>query len=106
MRLNRIGVGSAAKISGALYGAIGLIFGGIFAMFALLGAGFAGMAAEQGEAVPAFMGPLFGVGAIVLFPLFYGTMGVVTGAVGAALYNLFARMVGGLELEIGETVPR
>ena len=106
MRLNRIGVGSAAKISGALYGAMGLIFGGIFAIFALVGAGFAGMAAEQGEAVPAFMGPLFGVGAIVLFPLFYGVMGVVTGAVGAALYNLFARMVGGLELEIGETVPR
>ena len=106
MRLNRIGVGSAAKISGALYGAIGLIFGGIFALFALVGAGFAGMAAQEGETVPAFLGPIFGVGAIVLFPLFYGTMGVITGAIGAALYNLFARMIGGLELEIAETELR
>ena len=106
MRLNRIGVGSAAKISGALYGAMGLIFGGIFALFALVGAGFAGMAAEQGEAIPAFVGPLFGVGAIVLFPLLYGVMGVVTGAVGAALYNLFARMIGGLELELAGTESR
>ena len=105
MRLNRVGIGSAAKISGAMYGAMGLIFGGIFALFALVGAGFAGMAAEQGEEVPAFVGALFGVGAIVVFPLLYGLMGLVTGAIGAALYNFIARMVGGLELEIGEAQP-
>jgi hypothetical protein len=100
MRLNRIGVGSAAKISGVMYGSFGLIAGGIFAIFALVGAGVAGMAAEQGDAVPAFLGPLFGVGAIVLFPLLYGFFGLVMGAISAALYNLFARMVGGLELEL------
>jgi hypothetical protein len=101
MKLNRVGIGSAAKIAGAMYGAMGLIFGGFFAIFALVGAGFAGMAAEQGgEAMPAFVGPLFGVGAIVLFPILYGLMGVVVGAISAALYNLFARMVGGLEIEI------
>src|SRR5262245_7168896 len=106
MRLNKVGVGSAAKISGAMYAVIGLIFGGIFAIFALVGAGFAGMAAEQGEAIPAFMGPLFGVGAIVLFPLFYGVMGLVTGAIGAAIYNLLARTVGGLEIELAGTELR
>ena len=101
MRLNRIGIGSAAKLSGAMYGAMGLIFGVIFGLFSLFGLGLASQfAAEGAEAPPAFLGPLFGVGAIILFPLLYGVMGLVIGAISAALYNLFARMVGGLEVEM------
>lgn len=99
MRLTRIGVGSAAKISGALYAALGLIIGVFFALFALIGAGFAGMAAQDDNA-PAFLSAMFGVGAVVLFPLFYGLLGLVGGAVCAAIYNLLARMIGGLEVEM------
>ena len=101
MKLNRIGIGSAAKLSGAMYGAVGLIFGVIFGLASLFGMGLASQfAADSAEAPPAFLGPLFGVGAIILFPLLYGVMGLVIGAVSAALYNLFARMVGGLEVEL------
>jgi hypothetical protein len=42
---------------------------------------------------------MFGAGAIILLPLFYGMLGMVMGAIGAALYNLFAGMFGGIELE-------
>ena len=101
MRVKRIGIGSAAKLSGAMYGAAGLIFGLIFGLAALLGMGLASqMSTDSGEAPPAFLGALFGVGAIILFPLLYGVMGLVIGAVSAALYNLFARMVGGLEVDL------
>jgi hypothetical protein len=101
MKLNRIGIGSAAKLSGAMYGAMGLIFGLIFGLFSLFGMGLASQFAEDtAEAPPAFLGPLFGVGAIVFFPLFYGVLGLVIGAVSAALYNLFARLVGGLEVDL------
>ena len=101
MRLNRIGIGSAAKLSGAMYGAMGLIFGVVFGLLSLLGMGLASQfAADSPEAPPAFLGPLFGVGAIILFPLLYGVMGLIIGAISAALYNLFARMVGGLEVEL------
>jgi hypothetical protein len=49
---------------------------------------------------PAWLSPLLGIGAVVVMPLFYGIMGVVAGAVSAALFNLFARMTGGLEVEL------
>jgi len=42
---------------------------------------------------------MFGVGAIIFLPIFYGVLGLVAGAIGAALYNLFAGMLGGIELE-------
>ena len=44
---------------------------------------------------------MLGLGAIVFFPLIYGFMGLVVGAVMAALYNLVAKRVGGLNLELG-----
>jgi hypothetical protein len=33
-------------------------------------------------------------------PIFYGLVGFFTGAIGALLYNLFAHLVGGIELEL------
>jgi hypothetical protein len=41
---------------------------------------------------------MMGVGAVVALPVFYGCMGFIAGAVGALFYNLFAGMVGGVEL--------
>jgi len=98
MVVKRVGIGSAAKLSGAMYGSMGLIFGLIFGLLALFGAGIAQLAEGQ-DAPPAFLMPLFGVGAIILFPILYGVLGFVVGAISAALYNLFARMVGGLVVE-------
>lgn len=98
MVIRRIGVGSAAKIAGALYAAIGLIIGLFVAAFSLVGAGIAAQAGS-GD-VPAFIGPLLGVGAIVFAPIFYGILGLVGGALTAALYNLVAGMTGGLALEV------
>jgi hypothetical protein len=100
MVVKRIGIGSAAKLSGAIYGSMGLIFGFIFFVISLFGAGLASQLAEGGEAAPAWLGALFGAGAIVLFPLLYGFFGFILGAISAGLYNLFARLVGGLVVEL------
>ena len=98
MVLARIGIGSAAKIGGLLYAVLGLITGCIFALISMASAGFAA-AADSGN-LPAWLGAMFGVGAIVLFPILYGILGIAIGTVAAALYNLFAGMVGGLELDL------
>ena len=95
MELKRIGPWSVAKVSGAIYAALGLIFGVFFALAAMIGG-----LAEHGADGGAFFGAIFGVGAIVILPVFYGVMGLVGGALGAWLYNVFAGMVGGIEIQL------
>jgi len=80
----------------------GVFIGVIIFLLSTLGA-FARAAvdtADSGSGIPAALGALFGVGAIIVAPLFYGVMGLIAGAIGAALYNLFAGLFGGLELDI------
>ena len=99
MVLKRVGVWSAAKIAGVMYASLkGCVGGLIFAGISLLGFGFA--SAAQNSDVPAWLGPVFGVGAIVVLPIIYGVMGLIGGAIAAALYNLFSGMVGGVELDL------
>ncbi len=99
MVLKRIGVGSAAKVTGAVYAALGLIFGAIFACIAMVGIGAASALSAGNEASP-FLGAFFGVGAIVILPIMYGVIGVIGGAIGAWVYNLVAGMTGGLEIDL------
>lgn len=102
MVLRRVGVWSAARLYGGICAAIGLIIGTVFAFVAIAGAfgPLAGLeGADSGFASRAF-GALFGVGAIIAAPLFYGVFGVIGGALGAALYNLFAGLFGGIEVEL------
>lgn len=33
-------------------------------------------------------------------PIFYGILGFIMGAIGAALYNLFAKWIGGIEVQV------
>ena len=92
MVLKSIGVASCAKLMGAMYAAIGLILGAIFALLALLGAGLGGDAGAAGM--------MFGVGAVVFLPIFYGVLGFIGGALMALVYNVVAGIAGGLELEL------
>ena len=84
---------------------MGLIFGALFACIALVGGSIAQWNGQEGAAP----GALFGVGAIVLLPLLYGVLGVVFGALSAWLYNVFAGLVGGVEVQLepppGTTAP-
>ena len=98
MVIRKIGVASAAKVFGTLYALWGFIFGAIVAMIALAGAGIS--AASREDPVPAWLGTMFGVGAIVVLPIVYGVMGAVFGALTAAFYNVVAGIAGGLSLEV------
>lgn len=99
MVVRRIGVVSLGRLMGGLYGSMGLIFGAIFALISLLGAGLGATMSETGGP-EAWMAPLFGVGAVIFLPLFYGLMGFLMGMLTAALYNLIAGWLGGVELEV------
>lgn len=95
MVLRKVGVLSVAKVAGVLYTALGLLFGLIFAAVSR----GAGVAAQEDPSL-GWLAPVFGGGAIVFFPILYGCMGAIGGAIAAALYNLVSGFVGGVELDI------
>ncbi len=102
MVVRHIGVWSAARLYGGMSAVFGLIFGGIFAVAAMVG-GMAGAADSVNPATgfaSGALGAMFGVGAIIILPICYGVLGIIMGALTAALYNLFAGMFGGIEMDI------
>ena len=93
MIVKRVGPLSLAKITGVLYALMGLIFGTVISLISLVGSSF----------VPKEAGPmsmLFGVAAVIALPIFYGVVGFIMTLIGAALYNLVAGWVGGVELDV------
>lgn len=98
MIVTRINPMSAAKLMGVLYALVGILFGGLISLLSIVGGA---LGAATGESQVA--GMLFGAGAIIFLPIFYGVLGFVMTLIGAALYNGVASMVGGLELEVRNT---
>jgi len=96
MTITRVGPLSAAKVAGLLYVVIGLVAGAFVSLFAMAGAA---IGAGSGNGDGATFGALFGVGAIILLPIFYGFFGFVGTLIMAALFNVAAGMVGGVEIE-------
>lgn len=90
MIITRIEPMSAAKLAGTVYAALGFIVGLIFTLLSFMG----GLASTFGAA-----GALFGVGAVILLPLFYGVCGFIVTFIGASIYNWAAKRVGGLEIQ-------
>ena len=89
---------SLAKTVAVVYGGIGLIVGGLVSLAAAVGSAFAALAEHS---MFPFAPLLFGVGAIVLFPLLYAFFAFLGGLIVAALYNLAARWSGGIVLDLG-----
>ena len=94
MIVKRIGPVSVGKVAGTLYAVIGLIIGGVISLIAMAGSAMADTSGGAG------FGALLGVGAIVVFPILYGCLGFVFTMIAAALYNLVAGWVGGVEVDL------
>ena len=87
--LKRIGIASSAKVTGVLTAIFGLFAGIAFALFASIGGGMGSFGGVAGLLIG-----LIGV------PILYGLIGVVAGALYAALYNLIAGLIGGIKIEL------
>ena len=100
-RLRRVGVMKAAIVGGIGYAIMSLVFVP-FLLFISFVAPMADAPMGPGEWM---FGPVFAL----LMPLIYGVMGFIFTGIGAAIYNLIAMMVGGLEIELegegGSAVP-
>jgi hypothetical protein len=97
-QITKIDVTSMGKIMGTMYAIMGFIFGALVTLFSILGS----VLSSQGGGR---LGIFFGIGAIIFLPIFYGALGFIFGAFSGWLYNLIAKWVGGLKIEIQETSP-
>lgn len=80
-----------------LYAILGLIFGAIISLIALA----SGLDARAEEAGAGAVGAIFGAGAaVIILPVLYGCLGFVMTALLAALYNVTARVVGGVQIDV------
>jgi len=86
-RIRKIGVLSVANIFGIINAIIGLLIGIIFVLFASL------FPVEV-----SLFGLSFGYFSIITFPIIYGILGFIGGAIGAFLYNLAAKITKGIKL--------
>ena len=89
--LKRLDVMSVAKIYAVIMAVCGLIYGIILAVVGAMLGSLAGSAA---------MATGFGLISIIGTPIMFGIIGFVAGAVGAFLYNVVAKRVGGIKLEV------
>jgi hypothetical protein len=86
---------SWAKIH-ALFGIVfGLIYG---VLFAILGTAIGAAFSMPGATT-------LGLLSIIVFPIIFGIMAFICGAIMAFLYNIFACKIGGIEVELVEKKP-
>jgi hypothetical protein len=95
MELRRIGVVSAGKVAAVLYGVIGLLFGVLAALAVVFGLTLGDFGEDLGSSAA-----IYAVVLVVVMPIVYAAAGFVMAAIGALVYNLIARVVGGVELEL------
>jgi hypothetical protein len=93
-QLKWIGPLSYGKIFALIMAVIGLIVGFILAVVFIVLAAMGTKDMSMGVAV------LLGLLCIVLGPIIYGILGFVLGVIGSAIYNLIAKLVGGIEVRI------
>jgi hypothetical protein len=83
-QIRRFGVLQTAKVIAVLYGLMGLVFVPIFLVVAMFS--------------PSKDSP--GAGFALLMPIIYAVLGFVFTAIGCAIYNFVAGLVGGIEVEL------
>jgi hypothetical protein len=101
MVIRKIGVMSLGKLMAVMYAGIGLLLGGLYALFAVVGGGaMMAMGGEENAALGGGMVIGMGLAAVVVAPIAYGIFGFIGGVISAFFFNLAAKYAGGLELEV------
>ena len=91
-KIKRIAPLQLGKMLAILYGIMGLLFIPIFLFMSVVSSR---LPEEQRAGMM-----VFGVGFAVAAPIMYAAMGFIFGALGAVIYNVVAKWVGGIEVEV------
>ena len=102
LKLKRIAPLQAGKMLAVFYGLLSLVFVPFMMLFMFV-ASLAARQAEHPAPLPFMFG--MGMGFVIFLPLVYAGMGFIFGALGAWIYNLVAKWIGGFELDFEQTTP-
>lgn len=91
-RIKRIAPLQLGKMLAVVYGIMGLV---AIPIFLVMSAVSTQLPADQRVGVLAM-----GMGFAIFAPLMYAAMGFVAGALGALVYNVVAKWIGGVEVEV------
>ena len=94
--INSIDVISCAKMMAAIHGCLSLLF----VPFFLIAAFISFVAGGSSNALPAVGILAIGTLLAVILPFFYAAIGFLMGALGAWIYNLVARRIGGIKISL------
>jgi hypothetical protein len=103
MTVKRIGVLSLAKMQGVVMAVVGLIIGLIYGIFFMIFSAVMMSSGAQGSGSAAAGGVVGGLAMMLIIPVFYAVLGFAVGALSAFIYNIAARSIGGVELELENT---
>ena len=92
VRIKRFGVLQTAKFAAVLYFVFTAMFISPFGWLVMRGSSM-----PEGP-FPSFFGGVF----MLVLPLIYAALGFLFAAVGCLIYNALAKVIGGIEIEIGE----
>jgi len=104
--LKKVGILSVFKICFVIGLALGLIIGliyaAIFGIIMLIGVSSSTGMEDMGSAGAGVFIFVIAIVGIIFFALFYGIVSGVFGAIYAFIYNLVAKHIGGIEIELTE----
>lgn len=101
LRINKLGVWSVMKMYGIIGLIVGLLIGIPYGLFVIVLSlmGARGIGGDQALAIGGG-GIVVGIVVMIAVPVAYAVFGLIGGAIGALIYNVFAMMVGGIEVEV------
>jgi hypothetical protein len=98
-KVKKIGILSFAKLHTILGALIGLILGILYSFGGLLIDTLVTIGWITSQETPGLSyGTVLAFGALIGMPIIFAAFGFIVGLIGALIYNLFARLFGGMEI--------
>lgn len=101
LKIRKLGILSVAKIYAAMTLVMSLLISIPFGLLIIVQSLFGAVMFEGSSAVAVGGGGvLIGILIMIGIPIFYTIIGFISGVIGALIYNIFAGIVGGIEIEV------